>query len=52
MVGMNAMKARVRVAIVAILVEKTVSWKKTRRLMKPNTQSGMKIDTRFEPGNL
>jgi hypothetical protein len=49
---MKAMKARVRVAIDVILPERTVSWKKISRLMKPKTQRGRNIETKFAPGYL
>ncbi len=52
MVGMKAMKAKVRVATVEILVEKVVSWKKIRRLIKPSTHKGMKIEIKLAPGYL
>jgi len=42
-VGIKAIKARVKVAIVAILPERAASWKKIKRVMKPRIQSGMKI---------
>lgn len=52
MVGINAIKARVKVAILAILPERAVSWKKIKRVMKPRIQSGIKICTRLTPGYL
>lgn len=52
MVGMKAMKARVSVAIPAILPERVLSWKKMKRLMTPKIQRGTKIEIRLTPGYL
>lgn len=52
MVGMKAMKAKVKVATAAILPESAESWKKMSKLMKPSTQSGTKMETRLAPGYL
>lgn len=52
MVGMKAMKAKVKVAIAEILPESEVSWKKMSKLMKPKTHSGTKIETKLAPGYL
>lgn len=52
MVGMKAMKARVSVAIVAILLDRAGSWKKTYRLMAPKIQRGTNIEIRLIPGYL
>jgi hypothetical protein len=49
---MKTMKARVRVAIVAILPERVIYWKKISRLIKPKTQRGRNIETKFAPGYL
>lgn len=46
------MKAKVKVATVPILAENVGSWKKIRRLMKPNTHKGTKIETKLAPGYL
>lgn len=51
-VGKKAMKARVMVAMTAILSASLLSWKKMVRLTKPKTQRGMNIDSRDEPGYL
>jgi hypothetical protein len=52
MVGMKAIKARVRVAIAPIRPERVMSWKKMSRLMKPNTQRGKKMLIKLAPGYL
>lgn len=52
MTGMNAMKAKVRVAIIEILPESDSYWKKISRVMKPNIQRGTKIWIKLAPGCL
>jgi len=51
-VGIKAMKAKVNVAIVAILPLKVLSWKNINRFMKPTTHRGTKIDTKLVAGYL
>jgi hypothetical protein len=51
-VGMEAMEARVRVAMAEILPERLISWKKIMRLIRPMSQRGTKILIRVAPGVL
>jgi hypothetical protein len=51
-VGKKAIKAKVIVAMTAILSASLLSWKNIVRLMKPKTQRGMNIDSNDEPGYL
>lgn len=52
MVGIKAIKAKVKVAIAAILPEREGSWKKMAKLMKPSTHKGTNIETKSAPGYL
>lgn len=50
--GRKAIKAKETVAMTAILSASLLSWKKVTKLMKAITQSGMKIESREDPGFL
>ena len=52
MVGIKAMKAKVKVAIEAILPARSLSWKNMSKFMKPTSHKGMKMETKLAPGYL